>query len=115
MRFRTAAGLGCMLAILPSSLAAQHDWSVELRAGAGVPTEDLGTVDLDLGFGSELTGGARVLEHLWLYAGWGYHRFETDAFLGRAEPYARDPRASTTVSRPFRSPWSSRSTTRLAN
>lgn len=58
-----------------STLAAQGRVSVELRAGAAVPTADLGDVDLATGFGFEGTVAYRFIEHLALYGGWDWHRF----------------------------------------
>lgn len=57
---------------------AQDRWSLELRGGAALPTQDLGDLDLATGFGFEGTAEYRPLPHLGVYAGWDWHRFSTE-------------------------------------
>jgi len=53
-------------------------WAIELRPGAHLATQKLGEVDLKPGFGAELTVAYRFMEHLGLYAGWGWNQFTPD-------------------------------------
>ena len=55
-----------------------HRWSLELFAGLDLPTGDLGLLPLNPGPGFEASVGYRFHEHLWVYAGWGWHQFTTD-------------------------------------
>lgn len=72
---RTALLTLAAVALLPTTGAAQARWSLDVRAGAAFPTEDLGAVELDTGLGFEATVGYRLLPHLSAYAGWDWHRF----------------------------------------
>lgn len=80
-----------------------HRWSLELLGGLDLPTGDLGLLPLNAGPGLEISAAYRFHEHLWVYAGWGWHRFTTDeteadidleqtgyAFGGRYEHPFRD-------------------------
>lgn len=80
-----------------------HRWSLELLGGLDLPTGDLGLLPLNSGPGLEFSAAYRFHEHLWVYAGWGWHRFTTDeaeadidleqsgyAFGGRFEHPFRD-------------------------
>ena len=69
--------LGCFLS-WPSM--AQERWSVELRPGVNFPTDDLGPVELNTGFGVEATLAYRVLPYMAVYAGWGWNQFSGDGF-----------------------------------
>jgi len=70
---------------LASDAAAQSRWSVEFRAGGAAPTEQLGSADLDLGVGMEVTGAYRLQPHLHLYGGWGRHDFHADESFAGAD------------------------------
>lgn len=60
-------------------LQAQDPWTLDVRAGVAVPTQDIGEDDLDTGFGFEGTIAYRVLPHLSVYGGWDWHKFGSDA------------------------------------
>lgn len=73
---RWTLGLTALGLILAAGSAhAQDAWTLDVRAGAALPTQDLGANELDTGFGFEGTLGYRVMPHLSLYGGWGWHRF----------------------------------------
>ncbi len=55
-----------------------HRWSLELLGGLNLPTGDLGLLPLDPGPGFEASAAYRFHERLWVYAGWGWHRYTTD-------------------------------------
>lgn len=61
-----------------TGIVAQDRWGFELRAGAAVPTQELGDVDLGTGFGFEGTLDAVLVGGLAAYAGWDWHRFTPD-------------------------------------
>ena len=68
-----------LLAFLVSSIVnAQERWSFELRPGINFPTTEVFEADLNNGYGAELTFGYRFMEHLGLYAGWGWNQFSQD-------------------------------------
>lgn len=56
----------------------QERWSVDLRAGAGIPVDDLGEAELEAGPGFEATVAVRLMPHLWVYGGWGWHQLSSD-------------------------------------
>jgi len=67
------------LAFMVSSIInAQERWSFELRPGINFPTTEVFEADLNNGYGAELTFGYRFMEHLGLYAGWGWNQFSQD-------------------------------------
>ena len=70
--------LALLLIPAGASLEAQSRWRFELGGGAAFATEDLGNTSLGTGFGFEGTVGYRVQPHLWVYAGWDWHRFPSD-------------------------------------
>lgn len=72
--FTTAAAL-----LLGADAArAQSPWSLELRGGGAVATEDFGDAALGPGVGFEVTARYRVQPHLAIYAGWDWYHFTTD-------------------------------------
>jgi Outer membrane protein beta-barrel domain len=80
--------LGVLLATLvctPTMTHAQNHWRFDLRGGAAVATQDLGDASLETGFGFEGTMGYRVQPHLWVYAGWDWHRFNAEASFAGAD------------------------------
>jgi opacity protein-like surface antigen len=60
----------------------QGRFSLELRAGAAIPTADLGPRELQTGVLGELTANFQVLPHLALYAGWDWARLALAEDLG---------------------------------
>jgi hypothetical protein len=52
---------------------------LEIGGGAAFATEDLGDASLGTGFGFEGTAGYRIQPHVWVYAGWDWHRFPSQA------------------------------------
>lgn len=79
MSHRLLGVLALLLIPAGGSLEAQSRWRFELGGGAAFATEDLGNTSLGTGFGFEGTVGYRVQPHLWVYAGWDWHRFPSDA------------------------------------
>jgi len=57
-------------------------FSLELRGGAGVPTSELGSRDLNPGVNLEFTANLQVMPHLNLYAGWDWANFALKQDLG---------------------------------
>ena len=78
MSHRLLGILALLLIPAGSSLEAQSRWRFELASDAAFATEDLGNASLGTGFGFEGTVGYRVQPHLWVYAGWDWHRFPSD-------------------------------------
>lgn len=70
------AAVGLLLTAEPAH--GQDAWTFDVRAGAALPTQDLGVYELDTGFGFEGSLGYRVMPHLSVYGGWGWHRFGSD-------------------------------------
>lgn len=69
----------CLLVLCATGpLAAEGLWSVELRGGAALPTNDLGGADLNTGFGFEGSISYVVLFNLSGYVGWDWFRFTMD-------------------------------------
>jgi outer membrane protein W len=60
-------------------------FSLELRAGAAIPTQDLGPRELNTGANLEMTANLQVMPHLNLYAGWDWARFTLKQDLGTFE------------------------------
>lgn len=56
----------------------QNRWSAEFRPDINFPTEDFGNSKIGTGYGFELTGAYRFMEHLAVYAGWSYNTFTLD-------------------------------------
>ena len=84
---RRLLGVLALVAAVTSTGQAQTQdrWRIELRGGAAFPTEDLGNASLNTGFGFEGTAAYRIQPHLWLYAGWDWHRFTAEASFAGAE------------------------------
>src|SRR5688572_11412282 len=78
MSHRLVRVLALLLIAAGGTLEAQSRWRFELGGGAAFPTEDVGNTSLNTGFGLEGTVGYRVQPHLWVYAGWDWHRFSSD-------------------------------------
>jgi len=71
--------LVCAISLLMSSITfAQNKWSVELRPGINFPTEDFVDSNVETGFGFEVAGSYRFMDHLGAYAGWGYNTFKIE-------------------------------------
>jgi len=64
--------------IAPLKTMAQSRWGLDLRGSVAFPTQSFGEADLSTGFGVEPTLTYRFLPHLGVYAGWGWHQFNTD-------------------------------------
>jgi hypothetical protein len=54
---------------------AQERWSFELRPGVNFPISEILDEKLNTGFGAEVAFGYRFMEHLGVYAGWGWNQF----------------------------------------
>ncbi len=57
---------------------AQGRFSIELRPGVNFATQKLGQANLEMGYGIEGVIAYRFLEHLGVYAGWGWNHFGSD-------------------------------------
>lgn len=84
MRFSRASALfSALLLLVPTALQAQERWAFDVRVGTGFATTELGDADLDRGFGFEGALMVRAMEHVFVYAGWDWHRFSSDqSFAG---------------------------------
>lgn len=70
-----------VLMVLVSSVTfSQNKWSVEFRPDINFPTDDFVDSKIETGYGFELTGAYRFMEHLSAYAGWSYNTFTIDDF-----------------------------------
>jgi hypothetical protein len=80
MRRATMTTLMMTTALMAAATAtrAQERWSFELRVHGAQPTADLGSTELNTGFGFEGNVGYRFLPHLSAYAGWDWTRFTAD-------------------------------------
>jgi hypothetical protein len=80
-RMTTMAALTALFIAAP--VTAQGPWTLDLRAGAALPTQDLGQDEISTGTGFEGSLGYRIMEHVSAYAGWDWHRFAADqSFAG---------------------------------
>ena len=78
------------LLLVPSPLIGQVDrapprWSFELQPGIAIPVSEIEEDQLGVGFGFGGNFAFRFVDHLSLYAGWEWHRFSPDEFLGGAD------------------------------
>ena len=74
------------LILSPLTLSAQASpdrsrWSLEATTEAAVPMDKLGVADLSTGFGLGFNLRMRLQPHLFAYAGWEWHRFESDELI----------------------------------
>lgn len=56
-------------------------WSLEFRTNGATAIQDFGDSELRPGFGFEPTAAYYFMEHLAVYAGWGWQHFTTDGKL----------------------------------
>lgn len=78
-----AVALGVFMA--PSPAVAQQRFAFELRGGAALPTQDIGSDDLETGFGFEGTLRYRFLPHFGVYAGWDWMHFNPETSFAGAD------------------------------
>jgi opacity protein-like surface antigen len=64
--------------LISSSAFAQGKWSAEFRPALSFPSEEIGSANIEIGFGFEATVGYRFMEHLHAYLGWGYNNFSIE-------------------------------------
>ncbi|MEW7289979.1 porin family protein [Aquimarina sp. 2304DJ70-9] len=70
-----------ILLLFPMISFGQDRWSVEFRPGLNFATQDLGNIDIAVGFGFEGTAAYRFMPHLSGYVGLGWNQFqEEDSF-----------------------------------
>jgi hypothetical protein len=74
----TAIAVSSLVLLSISTQAQDARWAVELRPGANLATQQLAGVDIKPGFGAEATIAYRFMEHLGIYAGWGWNQFTPD-------------------------------------
>jgi len=60
------------------STHAQNRWSLTLRPAVDLATRNLGTTELNTGFGIEGTFSYRFMPHLSAFTGWGWNKFSAD-------------------------------------
>ena len=74
----------CLIFFFLSPAAqAQNEWSLTLKSGVHIPTEEFDAADLKTGFGLEGTLSYEVTSFLSAYAGWSWNRFAaTQSFAG---------------------------------
>jgi Outer membrane protein beta-barrel domain len=78
MSHRLFGALTVLLITTGGTAEGQSPWRFEVAGGAAFATQELGNSSLGTGFGFEGTVGYRVQPHLWVYAGWDWHRFTSD-------------------------------------
>ncbi|HYD51369.1 MAG TPA: outer membrane beta-barrel protein [Gemmatimonadaceae bacterium] len=78
------------LAVVTSAHAQQSRWSIELDAGAAIPTQNLAGADLQTGMGFGTNVRFRLQPHLSAYAGWEWHHFTTDQLVARDDVDVED-------------------------
>ncbi|WP_158237248.1 outer membrane beta-barrel protein [Aquimarina sp. MAR_2010_214] len=66
---------------------AQDRWSVEFRPGLNFPTQNIGNVNLGIGFGFDATVSYRFVPHFTGYVGWGWSQFQSDEPFGESSMY----------------------------
>lgn len=82
---RASTLLALLVAFAATAASAQEKWGFEVRGGAAVPTQDVGSDELGTGFGLEGTLRYQVQDHLAVYAGWDWIRFSPDSGLGGSD------------------------------
>ena len=88
MRCSMAAAL--LILVCAGSAHAQSPFSFELRGGASIPAEDLGSSPLDAGGGFSFNVSARLLPHTLMYAGWDWNRLNMQTPLPGADSHIED-------------------------
>jgi hypothetical protein len=79
----TVVAAAVALQLSSAVLFAQQPWSVELRGGATLPTQQLGGADLENGVGIEGTLAYRFMPHTAAYVGWDWlHFLSRQSFAG---------------------------------
>ncbi len=71
-----------ILIMLTSTILAQEKWALELRPNLNFPTDKIGDTDLKTGFGFEVAINYNFIEHVGVYAGWGWNQFKSDTSGG---------------------------------
>ena len=56
----------------------QERFSAEFRPDIGFPLEKIGGAKINTGYGFEFTVAYDVVQHVGIYAGWGWKKFDTD-------------------------------------
>jgi hypothetical protein len=83
MKARMTIPLVLSTILVASPLRAQGPVSLDIRAGRAVFVQDVGDDELDAGFGLDGSLGLQLMEHLTVYAGWGWHQFSAaQSFAG---------------------------------
>lgn len=76
---RTLVALGVLAAVAaldPEPASAEDRWGFDLRAAAGVATQDDARDTSENGFGFGATFYLRLQEHLYAYGGWDWMRYQ---------------------------------------
>lgn len=74
--------LSITLLLLPLTIQGQGRWTAEFRPGINFPTKDIGSEELNTGFGFQLEFGYRLMPHLRSYTGWTWNNFENKSAFG---------------------------------
>lgn len=77
--------LGFVMVAAAQFAYAQGPLSLEVRTGIDFATQELGDADLSTGFGFEITLDYRLMQHMSVYGGWGWHRFTTEDAFGSGD------------------------------
>jgi hypothetical protein len=85
MNVKATFSASLLALLIAAPVTAQARWTLDVRAGAALPTQDIGEDELGTGFGFEGALGYRFLEHLTAYAGWDWHRFAPDQSFAGSE------------------------------
>ncbi len=85
MKHVQTALIGLVVLLTSQSVEAQNCWSLEIRSGVAVATQDLGDADLSTGFGFEGTIAYRFMPHLAAYCGWDWYHFSADQSFAGAD------------------------------
>ena len=67
------------------SVEAQERWTLDVRAGAAIPTGHVAGHDLGTGLGLRATVGYRFLPQTAVYADWDWHRFSPEESFAGAD------------------------------
>ena len=91
MRFSTITSASALAFLLTASpVRAQDRWTVEVRGGANVNSNQFTTVDLNTGIGFGGALGVRVLPDLFAYGGWDWQHHSAQAPVFGASAHVED-------------------------
>lgn len=65
------------LLLISAGAMAQNEWTLDLKSGINIPTEEIEEAELKTGYGIEGTLSYEVTNYLSAYAGWGWSKFSS--------------------------------------